>query len=152
MQANIGTNSTGSFIGCRALIITNPFQPIRLPNSTLKGINEMAHFGDIAKAFNSYVMELVRKKKIKNSNGLYLRTMMVFMAYSCMNEQERTVQNAMEFLERKLNWRTNSASMSRNNSVLFELGLITMVEDPGDARAKRILITHRGQEFAKLVR
>lgn len=112
----------------------------------------MAHFGDIAKAFNSYVMELVRKKKIKNSNGLYLRTMMVFMAYSCMNEQERTVQNAMEFLERKLNWRTNSASMSRNNSVLFELGLITMVEDPGDARAKRIMITRKGEEFAKLVR
>lgn len=152
MQANIGTNRTGSFTGCRALIITNPFQPIRLPNSISKGINEMAHFGDIAKAFNSYVMELVRKEKIKNSNGLYLRTMMVFMAYSCMNEKERTVQNAMEFLERKLNWRTNSASMSRNNSVLFELGLITMVEDPGDARAKRIVITRKGEEFAKLMR
>lgn len=112
----------------------------------------MAHFGDIAKTFNSYVVELVRKKKIKNNNGLYLRTMMVFMAYSCMNEQERTVQNAMEFLERKLHWRTNSASMSRNNSVLFELGLITMVEDPSDARAKRVVITKKGEEFAKLMR
>jgi len=150
MQANIGITS-GS-LGCRAMIITNPFQPVRLPLKNNERINGMAHFGDIAKAFNSYVLELVQKKKIKNTNGLYLRTMMVFMAYACVRETDRTVQNAMDFLERKLNWRTNSASMSRNTSVLFELGLLTMVEDPSDARAKLIKFTKRGEEFAKLVR
>ena len=155
MQANIGTDSTGSFTGYRALIIKNPFQPLfYLLTNKYERINKMAHFGDIAKTFNSYVIELVRKKKIKNTNGLYLRTMMVFMAYSCLGERAEnlTPSKAMQWLEQKLNWRTNSASMSRNNAVLFELGLITMIEDPEDARAKVVILTKKGEEFAKLMR
>ena len=154
MQANICTKSVGSFSGCRAIIITNPFHPIRLTKTINERIKGMAHFGDIAKTFNSYVIELVRKKKIKNTNGLYLRTMMVFMAYSCLGERAEnlTPSKAMQWLEQKLNWRTNSASMSRNNAVLFELGLITMIEDPEDARAKVVILTKKGEEFAKLMR
>jgi len=46
----------------------------------------------------------------------------------------------------------NSASLSRNNAVLTKLGLIKLVEDPKDARAKIVELTPVGEKFAKLMR
>lgn len=153
MQVNIGINNDALLYGGRSLIITTPYLPTFTSTKTNKeGKNGMAHFGDIAKAFDQHTRDLVNRKKLKNQNGLYLRTLMLFMAYANIPSKERTPSNATSYLIDKLNFHANSAMVSRNNQVLTELGFIKLVEDPEDARAKRVELTPVGEKFAKLLR
>ena len=154
MQASIGLNNDQVLFGGRTIIITTPYQPISICTLITKkeGTNGMAHFGDIAKAFNSHALGLSKRGKIKNINGLYLRTLMVFMAYANLPDKECNAQNAKSYMLNKLNFDANVATISRNTSVLRDLGLITSVEDPTDARVKIISFTTLGKEFAKLMR
>ena len=152
MQVNIGINNDALLYGGRSLIITTPYRldlPADIKTNERKG---MAHFGDIAKAFDQHTRDLVNRKKLKNQNGLYLRTLMLFMAYANIPSKERTPSNATSYLIDKLNFHANSAMVSRNNQVLTELGFIKLVEDPEDARAKRVELTPVGEKFAKLLR
>ena len=155
MQANIGLNNDQALFGGTPLIITTPYQPTffcNLKTKTKEGKNGMAHFGDIAKAFNSLALKLSKRGKIKNINGLYLRTVMVFMAYASLPDKECNAQNAKSYLLNKLDFNANVATISRNTTVLRDLGLITSVEDPSDARIKLITLTSLGKEFANLMR
>ena len=149
MQVN-NTGAVGS-LGVRAMIITTPYPPVALA-ITRKEKQGMTHFGDIAKAFNNHVLKLVQKKKIKNQNGLYLRTLMLFMAYAQLHKDERTVQNAKSYLLNKLDFNANSATISRNNYVLYELGFLELIENPENAREKMVRFTPLGLEFARLMR
>ena len=156
MQASIGLNNDQVLFGGRTMIITTPYLPTfscNLKTITKEGIKGMAHFGDIAKAFNNHALKLYKRGKLgKNMNGLYLRTVMVFMAYASLPDKECNAQNAKSYLLNKLNFDANVATISRNTSVLRDLGLITSVEDPTDARVKIISFTTLGKEFAKLMR
>ncbi len=154
MQASIGLNNDQVLFGGRTIIITTPYQPISICTLITKkeGTNGMAHFGDIAKAFNSHALGLSKRGKIKNINGLYLRTLMVFMAYANLPVKECNAQNAKSYMLNKLNFEASSATISRNTGALRELGLLTLVEDPLDARVKNIELTTLGKEFAKLMR
>jgi len=154
MQASIGLNNDQVLFGGRTMIITTPYQPISICTLITKkeGTNGMAHFGDIAKAFNSHALGLSKRGKIKNINGLYLRTLMVFMAYANLPVKECNAQNAKSYMLNKLNFEASSATISRNTGALRELGLLTLVEDPLDARVKNIELTTLGKEFAKLMR
>ena len=149
MQVN-NTGAVGS-VGVRAMIITTPYPPVALA-ITRKENEGMKHFGDIAKAFNNHVLKLVQKKKIRNQNGLYLRTLMLFMAYANLSRDERTVQNAKGYLLNKLDFNANSATISRNNYVLYELGFLELIENPENAREKMVRFTPLGEEFARLMR
>ena len=151
MQVNGIKNNGALLFGGRSFITTTPY----LPTSTSQIKNErkgMAHFGEIAKAFDQHTRDLVNRKKIKNQNGLYLRTLMLFYSYVNIPSKERTPQNAISYLIDKLNFHANSAMVSRNNQVLTELGLIRLIEDPEDARAKKVELTPVGEKFAKLMR
>jgi len=154
MQASIGLNNEKALFGGRAMITTTPYLPISICTLITKkeGTNGMAHFGDIAKAFNSLALKLSKRGKIKSINGLYLRTVMVFMAYASLPDKECNAQNAKSYLLNKLDFDANVATISRNTSVLRDLGLITSVEDPSDARIKLITLTTLGKEFANLMR
>lgn len=154
MQASIGLNNDQALFGGRAMIITTPYQPISICTLITKkeGTNGMAHFGDIAKAFNNLALKVSKRGGSKNINGLYLRTLMVFMAYANLPDKECNAQNAKSYMLNKLNFDANVATISRNTSVLRDLGLITSVEDPTDARVKIISFTTLGKEFAKLMR
>ena len=157
MQASIGLNNDQVLFGGRTIIITTPYQPTICNLITKKeGTNGMAHFGDIAKAFNNLALKLSKRGKLgknkKNTNGLYLRTVMVFMAYASLPDKECNAQNAKSYLLNKLNFDANFATISRNTSALRDLGLVTSVEDPTDARVKRITLTALGKEFANLMR
>jgi len=154
MQASIGLNNDQVLFGGRTIIITTPYQPISICTLITKkeGTNGMAHFGDIAKAFNNLALKVSKRGGSKNINGLYLRTLMVFMAYANLPDKECNAQNAKSYLLNKLNFDANVATISRNTSVLRDLGLITSVEDPMDARVKIISFTTLGKEFAKLMR
>lgn len=155
MQAKVGLNNDQVLFGGRTMIITTPCLPTfscNLKTITKEGINGMAHFGDIAKAFNSHALGLSKRGKIKNINGLYLRTLMVFMAYANLPVKECNAQNAKNYMLNKLNFEASSATISRNTGALRELGLLTLVEDPLDARVKNIELTTLGKEFAKLMR
>ena len=153
MQASIGLNNDQALFGGRAIIITTPYQPISICTLITKkeGTNGMAHFGDIAKAFNNLALKVSKRGGSKNINGLYLRTVMVFMAYASLPDKECNAQNAKSYLLNKLNFDANSATISRNTSALHDLGLVTSVEDPKDARVKRITLTTLGKEFANLM-
>jgi hypothetical protein len=154
MQAKVGLNNDQALFGGRAMITTTPYQPISICTLITKKerTNGMAHFGDIAKAFNSHALGLSKRGKIKNINGLYLRTLMVFMAYANLPVKECNAQNAKSYMLNKLNFEASSATISRNTGALRELGLLTLVEDPLDARVKNIELTTLGKEFAKLMR
>ena len=155
MQASIGLNNDQVLFGGRTMIITTPYLPTfscNLKTITKEGIKGMAHFGDIAKAFNNLALKVSKRGGSKNINGLYLRTLMVFMAYANLPDKECNAQNAKSYLLNKLNFDANVATISRNTSVLRDLGLITSVEDPTDARVKIISFTTLGKEFAKLMR
>ena len=153
MQASIGLNNDQVLFGGRTMIITTPYQPTicNLITRKKKG-NGMAHFGDIAKVFNNLALKVSKRNGLKHKNGLYLRTVMVFMAYASLPDKECNAQNAKSYLLNKLNFDANVATISRNTSVLRDLGLITSVEDPMDARVKIISFTTLGKEFAKLMR
>ena len=154
MQASIGLNNDQALFGDRAIIIRTPYLPTfagMFENKTTRG-NGMAHFGEIAKAFNSHALELSKRGKIKNINGLYLRTLMVFMAYANLPVKECNAQNAKSYMLNKLNFEASSATISRNTGALRELGLLILVEDPLDARVKNIELTTLGAKFAKLMR
>ena len=154
MQASIGLNNEKALFGGRAMITTTPCLPISICTliTNKEGKNGMAHFGDIAKAFNSLALKLSKRGKIKSINGLYLRTVMVFMAYASLPDKECNAQNAKSYLLNKLDFDANVATISRNTTVLRDLGLITSVEDPSDARIKLITLTSLGKEFANLMR
>ena len=152
MQVNIGINNEVSLYGGRDFTETTPYQPTFITTKTKKGDNGMAHFGDIAKAFDEHTREMVKEKKVKNQNGLYLRTLMLFMAYVNIPVKERTPSNATSYLINKLNFPASSAMISRNNHALVDYGLIKLVEDPTDARAKTVELTPVGEKFAKLMR
>jgi DNA-binding MarR family transcriptional regulator len=112
----------------------------------------MADFVEIAKVFNNLALKVSKRNGLKHKNGLYLRTVMVFMAYASLPGKECNAQNAKSYLLNILNFDANVATISRNTSVLRDLGLITSVEDPKDARVKMISFTTLGKEFAKLMR
>jgi hypothetical protein len=153
MQANIGLNNDQVLFGGRTLIILIPYHPnICILITKKERTNGMAHFGDIAKAFNNLALKVSKRGGSKNINGLYLRTLMVFMAYTSLPDKECNAQNAKSYLLNKLDFDANVATISRNTSVLRDLGLITSVEDPTDARVKIISCTTLGKEFANLMR
>ena len=112
----------------------------------------MADFVEIAKVFNNLALKVSRRNGLKHKNGLYLRTVMVFMAYASLPDKECNAQNAKSYLLNKLDFDANVATISRNTTVLRDLGLITSVEDPSDARIKLITLTSLGKEFANLMR
>ena len=74
------------------------------------------------------------------------------MAYVNIPVKERTPSNATSYLINKLNFPASSAMISRNNHALVDYGLIKLVEDPTDARAKTVELTPVGEKFAKLMR
>ena len=76
---------------------------------------------------------------------------MLFMAYAALKPDDRTVQNAKTYLLNKLDFNANSATISRNNKILKNLGLLKLVEVPGNAREKQARLTALGEEFAKLL-
>lgn len=158
MQASIGLNNDQALFGDRAIIIRTPYLPTfagMFENKTTRG-NGMAHFGEIAKAFNNLALDLSKRGKLgknkKNMNGLYLRTLMVFLAYANLPVKECNAQNAKSYMKNKLNFEASSATISRNTGALRELGLLTLVEDSLDARVKIIELTTLGAKFAKLMR
>lgn len=154
MQVNIGINNDALLFGGRSFIITTPYLPkficqYKTNEERKKG---MAHFGEIASAFDKHFKEVMSRKKLNNKNGLYMRTLMLFCAYVNIPSKERNPSNAISYLIDKLNFSANSAMVSRNNQVLIELGLIRLIEDPSDARAKQVELTPVGEKFAKLMR
>ena len=64
MQVNIGINNEVSLYGGRDFTETTPYQPT-FTQQKQKGRNGMAHFGDIAKAFDEHTREMVKEKKSK---------------------------------------------------------------------------------------
>ena len=150
MQVNNNINTGMGSFGVRAIIITTPIPPVPLVEK-LERENGMKNFNEIVKAFNNRVQSLQAKGKEISTNGLYLRTVMLFMAYAALKPDDRTVQNAKTYLLNKLDFNANSATISRNNKILRNLGLLNLVEVPGNAREKKAKLTALGEEFAKLL-
>lgn len=150
MQVNNNINTGMGSFGVRAIIITTPTPPVPFAEK-LERENGMKNFNEIVKAFNNRVQSLQAKGKEISTNGLYLRTVMLFMAYAALKPDDRTVQNAKTYLLNKLDFNANSATISRNNKILKNLGLLNLVEVPGNAREKKAKLTALGEEFAKLL-
>ena len=109
----------------------------------------MKKFIDIAIKFNKYSESLTRANKLKNQNGIYLRTAMLFYAYSKLTPENRTVQNGKNYLKENLELNLSSAAMSRNNSALIDLGLIELIQNKNDKRAKMAKLTTAGEKLLK---
>ena len=110
----------------------------------------MRKFIEIAITFNNHAELLIKTKKLNNLNGIYLRTIMLFYGYSKLSPDMRTVQNGVSYLKENLELNFNSASMSRNNHALVELGLIELMQSKIDKRTKLVKLTPIGEKFKKL--
>lgn len=153
MQVNIETsgvlNPTGFLEGI-AIITRNSYQPGIFYSCTNKKTMERKigmNFEELSTKFN----KLATDKKL--GNGIYLKTIMLFYVYCKLPEDKRTVMIATDEMARTFGTkRPNSASMSRNNSALFELGLINLRNSSEDGREKTVTLTMQGEKFKQLFR
>ena len=100
---------------------------------------------------DSTVAQLKKLGKNKNvDNGLYLHTLMLFHCMCHLKEGTLTVQNANKKFYELHGKLLNSASLSRNNAVLVNLGLIKLSENSQDRRQKDIIFTTVGHKFKSL--
>ena len=105
----------------------------------------MASFTEIASRF-------FRLSLGKYKNGCNLNTVILFDAISHLSPDKMTVENANTKLDEMYGFRFNSATLSRNNTTLQELGLIKLVESTDDKRYKEIkLVTTKGVQAKKLM-
>ena len=106
----------------------------------------MANFTEVASNF----FRLALDKKFKN--GCSLNSVILFDAICHLPSDKMTVENANNKLYEMYGFRFNSATLSRNNTTLMELGLIKLVETQQDRRYKEIkLITPKGVNVKKLM-
>ena len=78
--------------------------------------------------------------------------MMLFDAICHLAPNEMTVANANKKLNEMYGFEFNSATLSRNNTTLMELGLIRLKESSEDRRYKEILLTApKGVQVKKLM-
>jgi hypothetical protein len=61
------------------------------------------------------------------------------------------VENANKKLDEMYGFKFNSATLSRNNTTLMELGLIRLSERATDRRYKDIMLTTKGHSVKKLM-
>lgn len=151
MQVNIETSGVLKPLGSledRAIIIRTSYQPGNIYSCTNKKQRERKigmNFEELSAKFN----KLATDKKF--GNGIYLKTIMLFYVYCKLPQDKRTVVNATEEMYRVFGMkRPNSASMSRNNSVLFELGLINLRNSSEDGREKYVTLTMLGEKYKQL--
>ena len=102
----------------------------------------MANFTEIASKF-------FRLGLGKYKNGIGLNSIILFDAICHLGTNEMTVANANNKLKEMYGFEFNSATLSRNNSTLMELGLIRLIESTEDRRFKKILLTAPKGVYAK---
>ena len=135
----IKNNGLASF-GGRSLDYNNTY--IFLPNINRK--ETMINFGEVASRF----YKLGKNKNM--DNGLYLHTLMLFHSMCHLKEGTLSVENANKKFYELYGKLLNSASLSRNNAVLVNLGLIKLYESSSDRRQKEIIFTTVGHKFKNL--
>jgi len=94
----------------------------------------MANFTEIASRF-------FRLGLGKYKNGVGLNSIILFDAICHLAPNEMTVANANKKLNEMYGFEFNSATLSRNNTTLMELGLIRLKESTEDRRFKEIMLT-----------
>ncbi len=94
----------------------------------------MANFTEIASKF-------FRLGLGKFKNGVALNSVILFDAICHLGPNEMTVANANSKLDELYGFKFNSATLSRNNTTLMELGLIRLKESTEDRRYKEVLLT-----------
>ena len=113
----------------------------------------MASFTEIASRF--YRLSLGKYK-----NGCSLNTVILFDAICHLASDELVgnedadsggVENANKKLDEMYGFKFNSATLSRNNTTLMELGLIRLSERATDRRYKDIMLTTKGHSVKKLM-
>ena len=105
----------------------------------------MASFTEIASRF-------FRLGLGKYKNGVGLNSLILFDAICHLAPNEMTIENANKKLDEMYGFKFNSATLSRNNSTLMELGLIRLKESTEDRRYKEILLTApKGAQAKKLM-
>ena len=105
----------------------------------------MANFTEIASKF-------FRLGLGKFKNGVALNSVILFDAICHLAPNEMTVANANKKLNEMYGFEFNSATLSRNNTTLMELGLIRLKESSEDRRYKEILLTApKGVQVKKLM-
>jgi len=105
----------------------------------------MANFTEIASRF-------FRLGLGKYKNGIGLNSIILFDAICHLPPNEMTVENANKKLSEMYGFEFNSATLSRNNKTLMELGLIRLKESAEDRRYKEILLTApKGVQAKKLM-
>tara|TARA_X000001382_G_scaffold127145_1_gene114625 strand:+ start:106 stop:453 length:348 start_codon:yes stop_codon:yes gene_type:complete len=87
----------------------------------------------------------------KFKNGVGLNTVVLFNAIAHTDYDNLTVENANDKLWKMYGFTFNSATLSRNNTNLMELGLIKLKESPEDRRYKQIFLTERGKDFRRML-
>jgi len=113
----------------------------------------MASFTEIASRF-------FRLSLGKYKNGCSLNTVILFDAICHLASDELVgnedadsggVENANKKLDEMYGFKFNSATLSRNNTTLMELGLIRLDERETDRRYKDIMLTTKGHSVKKLM-
>jgi|ETNmetMinimDraft_33_1059910.scaffolds.fasta_scaffold81093_2 hypothetical protein len=113
----------------------------------------MASFTEIASRF-------FRLSLGKYKNGCSLNTVILFDAICHLASDELVgnedadsggVENANKKLDEMYGFKFNSATLSRNNTTLMELGLIRLSERATDRRYKDIMLTTKGHSVKKLM-
>ena len=113
----------------------------------------MASFTEIASRF-------FRLSLGKYKNGCNLNTVILFDAICHLASDELVgnedadsggVENANKKLDEMYGFKFNSATLSRNNTTLMELGLIRLDERETDRRYKDIMLTTKGHSVKKLM-
>jgi len=94
----------------------------------------MSNFTEIASKF-------FRLGLGKYKNGVNLNSTILFDAICHLAPNEMTVVNANKKLNEMYGFEFNSATLSRNNTTLMELGLIRLKESTEDRRFKEIMLT-----------
>ena len=135
----IKNNGLASF-GGRGCYNNNTY--IFLPNINKE--QHMSNFGEVMSRF----YKLGKNKNM--DNGLYLHTLMLFHCMCHLKEGTLTVENANKKFYELHGKLLNSASLSRNNAVLVNLGLIKLSENSQDRRQKDIIFTTVGHKFKSL--
>ncbi len=94
----------------------------------------MANFTEVASKF-------FRLGLGKEKNGVSLNSVILFDVICHLPSDKMTVENANNKLNEMYGFKFNSATLSRNNKTLMELGLIRLKESSVDRRYKEILLT-----------
>ena len=97
----------------------------------------MANFTEIASKF----FRLSMGKTNKFKNGCSLNAIILFDAICHLAPDKMTVENSNKKLYELYGFEFNSATLSRNNTTLMELGLIRLTENSDDRRYKTIMLT-----------